>query len=116
MKITSFIIFLLLPCINSRNRKQGFRTNSVYDEFPPNRVELKGGSSVMAYLLHETGLGRELNLGEYTVFSPTDAAFFTFFEKLGGMSQGIEKLKQNPEELERIIKNHIVRGKVIKGL
>ena len=30
--------------------------------------------------------------------------------------KGIEKLKQNPEELERIIKNHIVRGKVIKGL
>ena len=26
--------------------------------------------------------------------------------------QGIEKLKQNPSELERIIKNHIVRGKV----
>ena len=28
------------------------------------------------------------------------------------MLQGIEKLKQNPEELERIVKNHIVRGKV----
>jgi hypothetical protein len=27
--------------------------------------------------------------------------------------QGVAKLKQNPEELDRILKNHIVRGKVL---
>jgi uncharacterized surface protein with fasciclin (FAS1) repeats len=29
------------------------------------------------------------------------------------MLQGVAKLKQNPEELDRILKNHIVRGKVL---
>jgi hypothetical protein len=31
---------------------------------------------------------------------------------IGWMLQGVAKLKQNPEELDRILKNHIVRGKV----
>jgi hypothetical protein len=31
---------------------------------------------------------------------------------LAELFQGVAKLKQNPEELDRILKNHIVRGKV----
>ena len=73
----------------------------------------------------------KIYLGQFTLFVPTDLAFNQFLQKLGGIKevsifhtylsilnsiskiiQGVNKLKQNPKELERIVKNHLVKGQV----
>merc|ERR1719189_1655754 len=69
--------------------------------------------TVMAALLEETHLDRSIDKqGQFTLFVPTDLAFNQFLQKLGGIKEGVNKLKQNPTELERIVKNHLVRGLV----
>jgi len=67
--------------------------------------------TVMAALLEETELDKSIDTeGQFTLFAPTDLAFNQFLQKLGGVKEGVGKLKQNPEELGRIVKNHLVRG------
>jgi len=69
--------------------------------------------TVMAALLEETHLDKSIDSqGEFTLFAPTDLAFNEFLQKLGGVKVGVGKLKKNPEELGRIVKNHLVRGLV----
>ena len=61
--------------------------------------------TVMATLLTESGLDQMLNqksYGEFTVFVPTDKAFNEFFEPMGGVISGIEKLKQNKKEMKKV--------------
>lgn len=60
--------------------------------------------STFANLLERSGLTRELQRGEYTVFAPTNRAF-------GMLPEGrMEMLEDNPQELENLLRNHIVRG------
>lgn len=42
--------------------------------------------------------------GSFTVFSPTDQAFEDFFKTRGGVEAGIKKLKQNNNELQKVIR------------
>jgi len=61
--------------------------------------------TVMATLLEESGLEPMLNqksYGSFTVFAPTDTAFNEFFEPMGGVITGVEKLKQNPNDMKKV--------------
>lgn len=61
--------------------------------------------STLVDLIQMAGLDDELNSsGELTVFAPTNAAF----AKLG--ANKLESLKNDPSELERILKAHVVPG------
>ncbi len=62
--------------------------------------------TVFAALLTESGLDQMLNqksYGSFTIFTPNDSAFNRFFEPMGGVVAGIDKLKQNSSELKRVI-------------
>ena len=62
--------------------------------------------TLMATLLEESGLEPMLNqksYGSFTVFAPTDTAFNEFFEPMGGVIAGVEKLKQNQKEMKKVI-------------
>ena len=51
----------------------------------------------------ETELARSIDSqGEFTLFAPTDLAFNEFLQKLGGVKEGVGKLKKNPQELGRL--------------
>jgi uncharacterized surface protein with fasciclin (FAS1) repeats len=66
--------------------------------------------TVMATLLTESGLDQMLNqksYGEFTMFVPTDKAFNEFFEPMGGVIDGIEKLKQNKKEMKKVNNTHL---------
>ena len=61
--------------------------------------------STLVDLVQMAGLDDKLNsAGEFTVFAPTNAAF----AKLG--ADKLESLKNDPSELERILKAHVVPG------
>jgi uncharacterized surface protein with fasciclin (FAS1) repeats len=52
------------------------------------------------------GLTRQLKSGEYTIFAPTDDAF----GRIPGARR--DSLFRNPAELERVIRNHVVEGRI----
>lgn len=61
--------------------------------------------TVMSTLLEESGLDQMLNqksYGSFTIFVPTDSAFNKFFDTMGGVVAGIEKLKRNNTEIKRV--------------
>ena len=52
------------------------------------------------------GLTQQLKSGEYTVFAPTDDAF----GRIPGSRR--DSLLRDPAELERVIRNHVVEGRL----